>query len=83
MELPKQDSATGRGLKTAAQTGIGTVIVTALVSLVVAIWQVPGVPEVVIKWAQDNVILLATTFGTSSGVVAFIWNVLRKNVPNY
>ncbi len=81
--LPTTDSATGRGLKTAAQTGIGTVLATAIFGLIVAIWQVPGVPEIVIRWLEDNVLLLATTFGASSGIVAFIWNLFRKNVPNY
>lgn len=83
MKLPNQDSATGRGLKTAAQSGIATLALTAIVSLLVSIWNVPGVPDVVIKWAQNNALQLAGGIGVSSGVAGFIWNLFRPGIKNY
>lgn len=83
MKLPKQDSATGRGLKTGAQAGIATLVLTAIGSLAISVWNVPGVPDVVIKWAQDNAFQLAGGIGLSSGLVGYIWNLLRSDVKNY
>lgn len=83
MRLPTQDSATGRGIKTAAQAGIGSLILMALVNLVVSVWNVPGVPDVVFDWLKDNVMQITGSLGISSGLVAIIWNIFRKSVPNY
>lgn len=83
LRLPKQDSATGRGLKTAAQAGIGTLVLSALMTLAVNVWNVPGVPDVVIEWVKSNAIQIAVAVGLPSGIVGVLWNLPRKNVPNY
>lgn len=76
--LPSNDSATGRGLKTAFQAMVGFVI-----GLATVIWAVPGVPEAVMSYMQDNLSSVLLMVGASSGVVSFIWNLFRKDVPNY
>lgn len=81
--LPSQDSATGRGIKTTAQAGIATVILAALLNLVVSVWNVPGVPPVVFAWIQSNIAQITASIGLSSGFVALIWNLFRKNVERY
>jgi hypothetical protein len=63
------DSALARGIRTFLQAVIGTVI---------AIWSVPGVPEVVGK----NLLSSIVAIGVPTGLVSFVWNVLRKDVPN-
>lgn len=83
MNLPSQDSATGRGLKTTAQAGIGTLLLTGLAKLAVDVWNVPGVPEIVVKYLQDNLILIASAVGISSGLTAFVWNLFRPRVETY
>ena len=83
MRLPSQDSATGRGIKTAAQTGLGTLVLMAVVNLAVSIWNVPGVPAVVFDWLKNNALQVAGSLGVSSGFVALVWNAFRKSVPNY
>ena len=82
MNLPSQDSATGRGLKTTVQGFIGATF-ALLVGLWAATKTVPGCNEVVLKFFYDNILVLATGAGVSSGVVSFVWNVLRKDVKNY
>lgn len=82
LQLPAQDSATGRGLKTAVQALIGFVV-----GLVVVVWQVPGVPQAVVNYTQHHFVEILLSVGAptavASGVTSFIWNVLRKRVPNY
>ncbi len=83
MELPKQDSATGRGLKTIVQTMVGFTV-----GLGIAIWQVPGVPDVIMNYLQANFLQVFLTIGVpvalSSGVTSFLWNlILRKSVTTY
>ena len=63
------DSALARGIRTFLQAIIGTLV---------AVWAVPGVPEVVGK----NIVPLVIAFGVPTGLASFIWNVLRKDVPN-
>lgn len=82
MNLPKQDSAVGRGIKTSAQGFIGAVL-AILIGLITVIHNVPGCGEAVAKFAQDNIVLIAGGFGVSSGTVSVIWNLFRKDVPNY
>ena len=83
MRLPTQDSATGRGIKTAAQTGLGTLVLMAFVNLAVSVWNVPGVPEVVFAWLKENVIQIVVSLGVSSGLVTVVWNILRPSIKNY
>lgn len=82
VRLPKQDSATGRGLKTGVQTFIGTTI--ALVATVGAAANgVPGCSDAIINSIKDNLLLISGGSGVSSAAVAFIWNLLRSDVKNY
>ena len=82
MKFPAQDSATGRALKTFVQAVVGFII-----GLAVAIWAVPGVPAAVHIYVINNLPQVLLTVGipvaVSSGIVSFIWNLLRKNVSNY
>lgn len=82
VKLPSQDSATGRGIKTAIQAICGFVI-----GLIIVVYKVPGVPEAVISYLQNNLFTVLLQIGVptalSSGFVAFVWNVFRKDVKNY
>jgi len=82
MNLPSQDSATGRGLKTTVQGFIGATV-ALLVGLFTVTKTVPGCNEVILKFFYDNLLVIAGGAGVSSGVVAFLWNLLRKDVKNY
>lgn len=73
----KKDSAAWRGLITAAQA-----IVAFFVGLIVVIWQVPGVPEVVITYTKEHLVQLLGLFGLSTGTTSFLFNLIfRKEVP--
>lgn len=76
--LPSQDSATGRGLKTALQSVIGLVV-----GLAVTVWAVPGVPDAIIHYVQKNLWEIALMVGVPSGITSFVWNYFRKGVKNY
>ena len=76
--LPDQDSATGRGLKTAVQSIFGFIV-----GLCVVIWAVPGVPEAIISYVQHNIVQVLLMVGVPSGLTSFVWNFLRKDVKNY
>jgi hypothetical protein len=78
INLPKQDSATGRGLKTAVQAMIGFTV-----GLLFTVWAVPGVPAAVLNYVQDNAIKVLLLVGVPSGLTSFVWNLFRKNIPNY
>lgn len=78
MKLPSQDSATGRALKTAVQAIVGFVV-----GLVVVVWSVPGVPHAVLDYMRTNVFQLALFFGIPAGLTSFVWNLFRKEVPNF
>lgn len=78
MNLPSQDSATGRGIKTAVQAIIGSIV-----GLLVTVWGVPGVPDAVLDFLQKNWLQLALLVGLPSGATSFIWNYFRSNVKNY
>lgn len=82
MRLPDQDSSTGRAVKTAIQAVGGFII-----GLIVVVWGVPGVPEAVIEYVRNNVFQIMITLGLptiiGSGGLSFVWNMLRKNIPNY
>lgn len=82
LNLPSQDSATGRGIKTFVQAVIGFVV-----GLIVTVWAVPGVPEAVIKYVEANLSQVLLTIGLpvalSTGIVSFIWNFFREDIKNY
>lgn len=70
MRLPKIDSATFRGIVTALQTLIGTLVV---------IYAIPGVKEAI----QINAPEAAGAVASAAGVVSLIWNIVRRDVRNY
>lgn len=74
-KLLKGDTAVWRGVRTAVQAIIGFVT-----GLLATVWAVPGVPQAVNSYLSGHVVQLAVGFGLSSGVAAFIWNALRKDV---
>lgn len=78
MNLPSQDSATGRALKTAMQAIIGFFI-----GLILAVWAVPGVPEAIIAYIKSNFVGVALMIGVPSGLTSFIMNLFRPDVKNY
>lgn len=82
MQLPGQDSATGRGLKTTLQGFIGASF-ALIVGLYAATKTVPGCNEVIMKFFYDNLLIIAGGAGVSSGLVSFVWNLLRSDVKNY
>lgn len=53
----------------------------SIVGLVMTVWQVPGVPEAVSNYAQDNfvplLIGLITLIGVPAAVISFIQNYLE------
>ena len=78
MRLPNQDSATGRGVKTAVQTIVGL-----LLGLGVVVWGVDGVPQAIQNYLQDHLVEVLLVVGVPSGLTSFVWNYLRKDVKNY
>ena len=70
MKLPQKDSATFRALVTLLQTVIG---------LSVVVLAMPEFKEIVTKYYPDTLPAIAV-FTT---IVTFVWNVIRKDVPNY
>lgn len=83
MNLPKKDSATYRGLITSAQGFVGS-SVTLFIGLWAAINTVPGCADVIADFIYHNVLLLAGSFGLSTGLVSFLYNfVFRREVRTY
>lgn len=82
LRLPKQDSATGRGIKTGLQAVIGT-LVAFIVGLVLAVLNVPGVNEAILQYVEAHLIQTLLTIGIPAGLTGFVWNLLRKGVSNY
>ena len=66
------DSALARGIRTFLQSIIG---------LIVAVLTVPGVQAIV---TQNLLTALGSVIAPSVliGLVSFLWNILRKDVPN-
>lgn len=84
LRLPEKDSAAFRGVKTSFQTFIGTFLIIPISNLFMKLWAVPGVPEAVQNWLIDYFVLIGGTIGISSGITAFVWNLLlRKDVKTY
>lgn len=74
------DTAQGRGFRTAIQAVIGF-----FGGLVIAVWSVDGVPQVIYNYVTQNLghtLLLIGLPAAMTGLVSYLWNVLRKDVPN-
>lgn len=82
MATSSVDSALVRGVRTVIHGALG-VLVTFLVGLAMAVWNVPGVPDAVLSYVGANLLSVMGNVGLSAGTVAFIWNVFRKDVPNF
>lgn len=74
------DTAKGRGVRTGIQALIGFVV-----GLIAAVWAVPGVAEAAWTYVTanlTNVLVLVGLPSVATGVVSWIWNVVRKDVKN-
>lgn len=71
-----QKTPAQRGWRTLAQTAAG-----AVVGLLAAVWNVPGVPETVVAYSRDNFVPLLITMvaliGVPSAVIAYVQNMLE------
>lgn len=75
------DTARGRGVRTGIQAVLGA-LGAFLVGLLLTIWKVPGVDKAVMDYVGQHLPELLATVGVSAGLTSWIWNLLRKNVPN-
>lgn len=78
--LLNNDSAQGRGIRTAVQGLIGIFL-----GMLTAVWAVDGVPQVVYSYVTDNLgnaLILIGLPAVGTGLVSYVWNLLRKDVPN-
>lgn len=80
--LPSADSATGRGLKAGVYSTLVSFVVFST-GLFLALKGVPGCSEALVQYLQQNAVTLALSIGIPTGLVSFIVNLFRKNVPNY
>ena len=78
MRLPTEDSATGRGIKTAAQAIVGFCI-----GLVVVVWNVPGVPDAIVDYTKNHLWEILLLVGVPAGITSTVWNLFRPSVRNY
>ncbi len=83
IRLPKTDSATGRGLKTALQA-----LVTFFIGLIIVVANVPGVTDAVVAYTKDHIVEVIVAFGVpmtvGTGLTSFIYNWLfRSDVKTY
>ena len=70
MKLPSRDSAVFRALVTGLQTAIG---------LLVVVLAMPEFKEIVTRYYPDALPAIAIV----SSVVAYVWNLVRRDVKNY
>jgi hypothetical protein len=77
MNILNNDTAVARGIRTAIQAAAGFII-----GLFTTIWAVPGVPDAIYQYLTGNAVKLAIAVGIPAGVVALVWNLLRKDVKN-
>lgn len=83
VRLPTTDSSTGRGIKTGIQSILGTLVVLG-VGLILAIKGVPGCPDAIINFAEQNFATIAGSIGLSSGLISFLYNLIfRSSVQTY
>lgn len=79
---PNNDTAVIRGVRTGLQTIVGT-FVTFIVGLVLVVWKVPGVSDAVVNYVGANLPVVLLSVGIPTGLVSFVWNILRKDVRNW
>lgn len=80
MATINSDTAVGRGVRTAIQAVIGF-----FTGLVLVVWAVPGVPDAVFAYVTTNLpqfLLLIGVPAAATGVVSWVWNLLRRDVRN-
>lgn len=80
MNINKDDSAKGRGIRTGLQGLIGI-----FTGLAVVVWQVDGVPQVVWNYVTTNLTGTLTLIGipaAMTGLVSYLWNKTSKELPN-
>lgn len=65
-----KDTAVVRGIRTCVQV---------IIAVIIAVWQVPGVPDSIYRTVQDHA---QVSVPALAGVIAFIWNYFRKDVKN-
>ncbi len=68
-----KNTAAAKGIRTAIQAALGV-----LVGLVAVVWAVPGVPEAVINYLQDNLVQVLLLVGLPSGFISFLQNRLGR-----
>ena len=68
-----KNTPVAKGVRTALQAVVGVVI-----GLVAVVWAVPGVPEAVIAYLQDNLVQVLLLVGLPSGFVSYLQNKLGK-----
>ncbi len=68
-----KNTPVAKGVRTALQAVVGVVI-----GLVAVVWAVPGVPEAVISYLQDNLVQVLLLVGLPSGFVSYLQNKLGK-----
>lgn len=71
-----QDTAVWRGIRTGLQAAIGL-----FVGAVLAVWNVPGVPDALYTYVSGNVVAALLSIGIPAGLAGFVWNALRRDVP--
>lgn len=69
-EYFNSDTTVGRATRTFIQ---------AIIAIIVAVVKVPGVPEAIYRAVQENAVV---SIPVLTGIVTFVWNFLRKDVPN-
>lgn len=75
------DTARGRGVRTGIQAALAA-LATFLVGLLMAVWKVPGVDMAVISYVQAHIVEVLLAIGVPAGITSYIWNLIRKDVPN-
>lgn len=76
------DTALVRGVRTSIQAALATLL-TFSVGCIFAVWNVPGVPDALLSYIYNNLPQCLMAIGLPTGIVSFIWNVLRPNVRNW
>lgn len=74
-----KNTTIGRAVRTTIQSFIGFIV-----GLVVVVWHVPGVPEAVIQYTQNHLVIAVVSIGVPvalvSGIVAYAHNFVEKKL---
>lgn len=73
--LINKDTAVWRGIRTGLQAAIGL-----FVGAVLAVWNVPGVPDALYTYVANNVVGALLSVGIPAGIAGFVWNAMRRDV---